>query len=144
MLLHICHNFHFPEQCKLICAHNIICACIYDRVKTNIVGRLGFFVLNAAILSSFGWNAITVVLRWFLFVKLVKPPGYSNYVGKMELLLLSKVVSDGLLIHPSVSPQCFVILPSFYLDGLLIQLLVDLALEWSSVVCSSNEGIGSR
>ena len=76
----------------------------------------------------------------------------------MELLLLSKVVLfefylDGLLIHPSVSPQCIVILPSFYFDGLLIQLLVDLALEWSSVdlalewssvVSSSNEGIGSR
>ena len=52
----------------------------------------------------------------------------------MELLLLSKVVlfefySDGLLIHPSVSPQCIIVLPSFYFDGLLIQLLVDLALE---------------
>ena len=55
----------------------------------------------------------------------------------MELLLLSKVVlfefySDS-LIHPSVSPQCIVVLPSFYLDGLLIQLLVDLALERSLV-----------
>ena len=64
-------------------------------------------------------------------------------------LLFSKVVliefySDGLLIHPSVAPQCIVVLPSFYFDGLLIQLLVDLALEWSSVVCSSNEGIGSH
>lgn len=49
-------------------------------------------------------------------------------------LSLSKVVlfefySDGLLIHPSASPQCIVVLPSFYFDGLLIQLLVDLALE---------------
>ena len=52
----------------------------------------------------------------------------------MELLLLSKVVlfefySDSLLIHPSVSPQCIIVLPSFYFDGLLIQLLVDVALE---------------
>ena len=67
----------------------------------------------------------------------------------MELLLLSKVVlcelySDILLIQFSVAPECIVILPSFYFDSLLIQLLVDLALDWSSVVCSSNEGIGSR
>ena len=111
-----------------------ICACIYGRVKTNIVGRPGVFSLNAAILSSFGCNAIVVVLRWFLFIKLVKPPGYSNYVGKMELLLLSKVVlcelySDILLIQFSVAPECIVILPSFYFDSLLIQLLVDLALD---------------
>ena len=44
----------------------------------------------------------------------------------------------------SVAPECIAVLPSFYFDGLLIPLLVDLALEWSSVVCSSNEGIGSR
>ena len=64
-------------------------------------------------------------------------------------LLLSKVVlfefySNGLLIHPSVAPEYTVVLPSFYFDGLLIQLWVDLALEYSSVVCSSNEGMGSR
>ena len=52
----------------------------------------------------------------------------------MKLLLLSKVVlfefySDGLLIHPSVAHECIVVLPSFCFDGLLIQMLVDLALE---------------
>ena len=52
----------------------------------------------------------------------------------MELLLLSKVVlceldSDVLLIHFAVAPECIVVLPSFYFDGLLIQLLADLALE---------------
>jgi len=51
---------------------------------------------------------------------------------------------DDLLVQLSVAPDCIVVLPSFYFDGLLIQLLVDLALEWSSVVYSSNEGIGSR
>jgi len=76
----------FPEQCCLICAFISvrIYVCIYDGVKTNIVGRPGFFDLNAAILSSFGWNAIVVVLRWFLFVKLVKPPGYCNTLEKKE------------------------------------------------------------
>ena len=64
----------------------------------------------------------------------------------MKLLLLSKVVlfefySDGLLIHPSIALS---VLRRFYFNGLLIQLLVDLALEYSSVVCSSNEGIGSH
>ena len=46
----------------------------------------------------------------------------------------------------SVAPECIVVLPSFYSDGLLIHLLVDLALEWSSVVYSSShsEGTGSR
>ena len=49
-------------------------------------------------------------------------------------LLLSKVVLfelywDGLLIHPSVAPEYIVVLPSFCFDGVLIQLLVDLALE---------------
>ena len=51
---------------------------------------------------------------------------------------------DDLLMQLSVAPEYIVVLPSFYFDGLLIHLLVDLALEWSSVVCSSNEGIGSR
>ena len=67
----------------------------------------------------------------------------------MELLLLSKVVLfglyfDDLLVQLSVAPECIVILPSFCLDCLLIQLLVDLASEWSSVVCSSNAGVGSH
>ena len=49
-------------------------------------------------------------------------------------LSLSKVVlfefySDGLLIHPSVTPEYIVVLPSFCFDGVLIQLLVDVALE---------------
>ena len=52
----------------------------------------------------------------------------------MELFLLPKVAlfeyySDGLLIHPSVAPECIVVLRRFYFDGLLIELLVDLALE---------------
>ena len=125
-------------------------------MKTNTVGRPGFFGLNAAILSSFGCNAIVVVLRWFLFVKLVKPPGYSNTLGKwncccclkfgfyFEDLLVQLLVApeyllcfvglrgfyfDDLLVQLSVAPDCIVVLPSFYFDGLLIHLLVDLTLE---------------
>ena len=53
-----------------------MCICVYiyvyDCVKTN-VGRPGFLSLNMAILSFFGCNAMVIVLRWFLFVKLVKP-----------------------------------------------------------------------
>ena len=41
--------------------------------KQYILGRPGFLGLNAVILSSFCCNAIIIVLRWFLFVKLVKP-----------------------------------------------------------------------
>ena len=57
----------FLEQCNHICAVNsfisvLVCSCIYDSIG-----------LNAAVLSSFGCNAIVVVLRQFLFVKLVKP-----------------------------------------------------------------------
>ena len=65
----------FPEQCNLICAFISVRVrvCIYDGVKTNIAGRPGYFGLNAAILSSFGCNAIVDALRRFLFVKLVKP-----------------------------------------------------------------------
>ena len=63
--------------------------------------------------------------------------------------MLSKVVlfefySDGLLTHLSVAPECIVVLHRFCFDGLIIQLLVALAPERSSVVCSSNEGIGSH
>ena len=69
-----------------LCAY--ICVYIYDGVKTNILGRPGVFGLNVAILSSFGCNAIVVVLRWFLFVKLVKPPGYSVIHWKNGILVV--------------------------------------------------------
>ena len=39
-----------------------VCSCIYDSIS-----------LHASVLSSFGCSAIVVVLRQFLFVKLVKP-----------------------------------------------------------------------
>ena len=61
----------------------------------------------------------------------------------MSKVVLFEFYLDGLLIHPSVAPECTVVQCRFYFDGLLTQLLVE-TLEWSSVVCSSNEGIGSH
>ena len=40
--------------------------------RRYVVGRPGFLDLNAAVLSSFGCSSVIVVLRWFLFVKMVK------------------------------------------------------------------------
>ena len=77
-------------------------------MKTNIVGRPGFFDLNAAILAVILW--LKCNHRCSEMVSVCKVGQASRlHVGKMELLLLSKVVLfefylDGLLIHPSVSP----------------------------------------